>query len=58
MPAFPEISFTLEWRNRTGFQTLEAILDEINSCMLSMGHQADLGQGAIQICSGKSALEP
>ena len=36
MPVFPEISFTLEWRNRTDIQTLEAILDEINSCMLSI----------------------
>ena len=29
LPDFPEISYTLGWRNRTDIQTLEAILDEI-----------------------------
>ena len=29
MPVFPEISYTLGWRNRTDIQTLVAILDEI-----------------------------
>jgi len=29
LPVFPEISYTLGWRNRTDIQTLENILDEI-----------------------------